>query len=93
MYTLLTKEVSVVASLPDLETWRARLGGAVALLPVTFTLAQARTLGVANHVVYALRDAGLIEPRPVGCTAARTASVRTWGWWRSPGRLHARPCV
>ena len=49
-----------MASLPDLETWRARLGGAVALLP--FTLTQARTLGVANHVVYALRDAGLIEP-------------------------------
>lgn len=45
----------VVIVVPD------RLEGAVSLLPVTFTLAQAEELGVNKHVVYALRDAGVID--------------------------------
>ena len=35
---------------------------AVALLPVTFTLAEAEALGLTRYTVYDLRDAGLIEP-------------------------------
>lgn len=42
--------------------WADRFEEAAALLPVTFTLAQAEALGVTRHAVYALRDAGLIEP-------------------------------
>jgi predicted transcriptional regulator of viral defense system len=39
-----------------------RLEDAASLLPVTFTLAQAETLGVSKHLVYELRDSGVIEP-------------------------------
>jgi predicted transcriptional regulator of viral defense system len=39
-----------------------RFEGATALLPVTFTLAEAEALGLTRYTVYELRDAGLIEP-------------------------------
>lgn len=43
------------------ESRADRFEKAWALLPVTFTLAQAEALGVTRYAVYALRDAGLIE--------------------------------
>ena len=42
--------------------WADRFEEAAALLPVTFTLAQAEALGITRYAVYALRGAGLIEP-------------------------------
>jgi predicted transcriptional regulator of viral defense system len=54
--------VMSVVSYAEAGAWPVGLGEADSLLPVTFTLAQAQVLGVSKHVVYALRDAGLIEP-------------------------------
>jgi predicted transcriptional regulator of viral defense system len=69
-----------VSAFPEVvEAWPVRLRDAASGLPVTFTLAEARMLGVNRHVVYALRDAGLIDSVARGLYRRRDGELADLG--------------